>query len=176
MSGTLACNGGPQHWPVLARCVVLVVLVVAMLTRVILVLMEEILYTQCMLYTNLDGSKIRRWNRNQFRLVFVDEKSHTIYLAISTSHLVGDGMDFLSIKCVCRCSRLCQCPWKSTNLCSAMDAMEIHTIPVYPYRARVCQRPCISTQSDSMPCGCHGNPHYPGFANAHAYPPSLSLC
>ena len=60
-------------------------------------------HTQCILYTNLDGSKIRRWNRNQFRLVFVDEKSHTIYLAISTSHLVGDGMDFLSIKCVCRC-------------------------------------------------------------------------
>ena len=42
-------------------------------------------------------------------------------------------------------ARLCQCPWKSTNLCSAMDAMEIHTIPVYPYRARACQGPCIST-------------------------------
>ena len=64
--------------------------------------------------------------------------------------------------CVRAGARLCQCPWKSTNLCSAMGAMETHTIPVYPYRARVCQRPCISTQSDSVPCGCHGNPHYPG--------------
>ena len=68
----------------------------------------------------------------------------------------------LSLSSVRAGARLCQCPWKSTNPCIAMDAMEIHTIPVYPYRARVCQRPCISTQSDSVPCGCHGNPHYPG--------------
>ena len=112
---------------------------------------------------------------------------------ISTQSESMPWMQTTLVFCVRVGARLCQCPWKSTNLCSAMDAMEIHTIPVYPYRAgsRVCQHaypqifsaplsqstlPCISTQSDSMPCGCHGNPHYPGLANAHAYPPSLSLC
>ena len=30
-------------------------------------------------------------------------------------------------------------------------SLEIHTIQVYPYRARVCQCPCISTQSESVP-------------------------
>ena len=163
-------------------------------------------------------------------------------------------------------------PWKSTLSKSTRQGchpalpvpMEIHTstnlqchgchgnphwIPVYPYRARVCQRPCISTQSDSVPwmpwkstkgraCQCpwtstmdameihtqstligpglpvpwtsHGNPPWkstlsqstlragsrvcqhachgnpaplskstligPGFANAHAYPPSRTQC
>ena len=81
---------------------------------------------------------------------------------ISTQSVSMPLMQTTLVFCVRAGARLCQCPWKSTNLCSAMDAMEIHTIPVYPYRARVCQRPCISTQSDSVPCGCHGNPHYPG--------------
>ena len=81
---------------------------------------------------------------------------------ISTQSVSMPWMQTTLVFCVRAGARLCQCPWKSTNLCSAMDAMEIHTIPVYPYRARVCQRPCISTQSDSVPCGCHGNPHYPG--------------
>ena len=78
---------------------------------------------------------------------------------ISTQSVSMPWMQTTLVFCVRAGARLCQCPWKSTNLCSAMDAMEIHTIPVYPYRARVCQRPCISTQSDSV--------------NAHAYPPSL---
>ena len=56
-----------------------------------------------------------------------------------------------------------------------MDAMEIHTIQVYPYRAgaRVCQYayPQIFSAllSQSTLIG-------PGFANAHAYPPSLIQC
>ena len=81
---------------------------------------------------------------------------------ISTQSESVPWMQTTLVFCARAGARLCQCPWKSTNPCSAMDAMEIHTIPVYPYRARVCQRPCISTQSDSVPCGCHGNPHYPG--------------
>ena len=81
---------------------------------------------------------------------------------ISTQSVSVPWMQTTLVLCVRAGARLCQCPWKSTSLCSAMDAMETHTIPVYPYRARVCQRPCISTQSDSVPRGCHGNPHYPG--------------
>ena len=56
-----------------------------------------------------------------------------------------------------------------------MDAMEIHTIPVYPYRAgsRVCQHafPQIFSAplSQSTLIG-------PGLANAHAYPPSRTQC
>ena len=56
-----------------------------------------------------------------------------------------------------------------------VDAMEIHTIQVYPYRAgaRVCQHayPQIFSAplSQSTLIG-------PGFANAHAYPPSLIQC
>ena len=57
----------------------------------------------------------------------------------------------------------------------SVDAMEIHTIQVYPYRAgaRVCQHayPQIFSAplSQSTLIG-------PGFANAHAYPPSLIQC
>ena len=94
---------------------------------------------------------------------------------ISTQSESKPWMQTTLVFCVRFGARLCQCPWKSTNLCSAMDAMEIHTIPVYPYRAgsRVCQHayPQITSAplSQSTLIG-------PGFANAHAYPPSRTQC
>ena len=92
---------------------------------------------------------------------------------ISTQSESKPWMQTTLVFCVRAGARLCQCPWKSTNLCSAMDAMEIHTIPVYPYRARVCQHayPQIISAplSQSTLIG-------PGFANAHAYPPSRTQC
>ena len=94
---------------------------------------------------------------------------------ISTQSESKPWMQTTLVFCVRAGARLCQCPWKSTNLCIAMDAMEIHTIPVYPYRAgsRVCQHayPQIFSAplSQSTLIG-------PGFANAHAYPPSRTQC
>ena len=64
---------------------------------------------------------------------------------ISTQSESMPWMQTTLVFCVRAGSRLCQCPWKSTHLCSAMDAMETHTSPVYPYRARVCQCPWTST-------------------------------
>ena len=69
---------------------------------------------------------------------------------ISTQSVSMPWMQTTLVFCARAGARRCQCPWKSTNLCSAMDAMEIHTIQVYPYRARVCQCPCISTRVNAM--------------------------
>ena len=94
---------------------------------------------------------------------------------ISTQSESKPWMQTTLVFCVRAGARLCQCPWKSTNLFSAMDAMEIHTIPVYPYRAgsRACQHafPQIFSAplSQSTLIG-------PGLANAHAYPPSRTQC
>ena len=64
------------------------------------------------------------------------------------------------------------------SLCSTMGAMEIHTIQVYPYRARVCQCPCnICSAMDAMEI--HTIPVYPYRAGSmdcqHGNPQIFSL-
>ena len=81
-------------------------------------------------------------------------------------------------------SRVCQCPRISTQSESVLGLVpgfanahgnpQIFAVPWMPWKSTLSQStligpgfangPCISTQSDSVPCGCHGNPHYPALA------------